>query len=90
MTVRITDDHLAISECYRLAPHWEGVMLGPVPFGCPPNERTQLAIQVLFSASLEDATADAWAYARSVCAQFNYPFDDSEWDLVYMRLVNAN
>lgn len=90
MTTKITNDPVGITECYRHAPHWEGLMLGPVPFGSPPDQRTTLTIQVLFSQTLEAAIEDAWAYARNACAHFNHPFDPDEWDVVYMRLVNAN
>lgn len=88
MSVRITDDYIALHECYRHAPHWEGTMLGPVPFAS--LERVRLEIQALFSASLDEAVEDTWAYARKACETYNYPFDSDEWDIVRLRLVNGN
>ena len=90
MKPQISEDIDAITECLLHAPGFHACVLGPVPFGQPPDERVKLIINAIIMPSMEDALDAVWAHVHNVCQMYDHPFLEEEWDLVHLQPRNCN
>lgn len=89
MKPQILQDAVALGQCLGHAPGFVAVVLGPVPFGAPPQERVRLDITGIIVPTKEEAEAACWEHVYRVCAQYGHTFDSDEWEIVHLQVVNT-
>ena len=83
-------DVFSLTACLSHAPHWDALVLGPVPFGNAPGDRVSFTVNVIVVPARDEAEAVVWAWVRHSCEACDYAFDEDEWDIVRLASVNCN
>lgn len=78
----------AVAELVRVVPSWHVCADGPVPFG--QTSRIRLRINMLLRKSREEAEEALWEYVREMCELWRHEFDEEEWDVNHVLIMNGN
>ena len=86
----ITYDVEALTECLSFAPGYHACILGPVPFGQPPEARVRLTIGAIIVPTREEAESACWAHVHDLCDTYGHKFDEDEWEIEHILAVNCS
>ena len=86
----ITQNPAALAECLKHSPHYHACVLGPVPFGHPPDSRVVISVDTIHTSSREEAEEVVWAWVRRTCEAYDQPYNANEWDVAHLIAVNCN
>jgi hypothetical protein len=70
-------------------PHYTGLIAGPHPFGAPEGVRTSMLCHIILTPTFEEAEGVLWNQARKLCDDANHPWDEDEWEIMWLHPVNT-
>lgn len=84
----IVYDRIGLQECLKHACAYNALIQGPIPLGS--SVPIVVSITCIIVPSRDEALSVIWQHVRDTCDESNYPFDETEWLITHLELVNGN
>lgn len=74
---------------YSTVPQWQGIAIGPrIPFG--DGSCARVSVEAVFHPTREGAEGSLWFHVRNKCEQQRLDFNEEEWTITHLALVNGS